>query len=124
MDSRLEQFIDQKYINLETYRRDQTPVKTPVWFVIEKDQIYITTKETTGKVKRLRNNQNARIAVCSIKGEIKSDWVDVGLEKITEESDVEKIVKLRKKKYGFSARLVSMFTSQKGKTVVYSLQFI
>jgi len=124
MDSRLEQFIDQKYINLETYRRDQTPVKTPVWFVIEKDQIYITTKETTGKVKRLRNNQNARIAVCSMKGEIKSDWVDVGLEKITEESDVEKIVKLRKKKYGFSARLVSMFTSQKGKTVVYSLQFI
>ena len=124
MDSRLEQFIDQKYINLETYRIDQTPVKTPVWFVIEKDQIYITTKETTGKVKRLRNNQNARIAVCSMKGEIKSDWVDVGLEKITEESDVEKIVKLRKKKYGFSARLVSMFTSQKGKTVVYSLQFI
>ncbi len=124
MDSKLKQFIDQKYLNLETYKKDKTSVKTPVWFVIEKDQIYITTKETTGKVKRLRNNQNARIAVCSMKGEIKSDWVDVGLEKITEENDVEKIVKLRKKKYGFSARLVSMFTSQKGKTVVYSLQFI
>ena len=121
MDSRLDQFIDQKYLSLETYRKDKTPVKTPVWFVIEKDQIYITTRETTGKVKRLRNNQNARIAVCSMKGEIKSDWVDVGLEKITEESDVEKIVKLRKKKYGFSARLVSMFTSQKGKTVAYSV---
>ncbi len=121
MDSKLKQFIDQKYLNLETYKKDKTSVKTPVWFVIEKDQIYITTKETTGKVKRLRNNQNARIAVCSMKGEIKSDWVDVGLEKITEESDVEKIVKLRKKKYGFSARLVSMFTSQKGKTVAYSV---
>ena len=121
MDSRLDQFIDQKYLSLETYRKDKTPVKTPVWFVIEKDQIYITTRETTGKVKRLRNNQNARIAVCSMKGEIKSDWVDVGLEKITEESDVEKIVKLRKKKYGFSARLVSMFTSQKGKTIAYSI---
>ena len=121
MDSKLKQFIDQKYLNLETYKKDKTSVKTPVWFVIEKDQIYITTRETTGKVKRLRNNQNARIAVCSMKGEIKSDWVDVGLEKITEESDVEKIVKLRKKKYGFSARLVSMFTSQKGKTVAYSI---
>ena len=121
MDSKLKQFIDQKYLNLETYKKDKTSVKTPVWFVIEKDQIYIITKETTGKVKRLRNNQNARIAVCSMKGEIKSDWVDVGLKKITEESDVEKIVKLRKKKYGFSARLVSMFTSQKGKTVAYSV---
>ena len=122
MDSKLDQFIDQKYINLETYRKDQTPVKTPVWFVIDNDQLYIITKETTGKVKRLRNNQNARIAVCSMKGDIKSNWVDVGLEKILEESNVEKIVKLRKKKYGFSARLISMFTSQKGKTIAYSIQ--
>ena len=121
MDSRFDQFIDQKYLSLETYKRDNTPIQTPVWFVTEKEQFYITTKETTGKVKRLRNNQNARIAVCSMKGDIKSDWVDVGLEKIPEESDVEKIVKLRKKKYGFSARLISMFTSQKGKTVAYSI---
>jgi len=124
MDSKLQQFTDQKYINLETYKKDQTPVKTPVWFVIENDQIYITTKETTGKVKRLRNNQNGRIAVCSMKGDIKGDWISVGLEQINEDSDVEKIVKLRKKKYGFSARLINMFTSQKGKTVAYSLQFI
>ena len=121
MDSRFDQFIDQKYLSLETYKRDSTPIQTPVWFVTENDQLYITTKETTGKVKRLRNNQNARIAVCSMKVDIKSDWVDVGLEKIPEESNVEKIVKLRKKKYGFSARLISMFTSQKGKTVAYSI---
>ena len=121
MDSRFDQFIDQKYLSLETYKRDNTPIQTPVWFVTYKEQFYITTKETTGKVKRLRNNQNARIAVCSMKGDIKSDWIDVGLEKIPEESDVEKIIKLRKKKYGFSARLISMFTSQKGKTVAYSI---
>ena len=124
MDSKLQQFTDQKYINLETYKKDQTPVKTPVWFVIENDQIYITTKETTGKVKRLRNNQNGRIAVCSMKGDIKGNWINVGLERINEDSDVEKIVKLRKKKYGFSARLISMFTSQKGKTVAYSIEFL
>ena len=123
MDSRLDQFTDQKYINLETYRKDQTPVKTPVWFIINNDRILITTKETTGKVKRLRNNQNARIAICSMKGDIKSNWVNVDVQKIIQESDVEKIIKLRKKKYGFSARLISMFTSQKGKTVAYSLEF-
>ena len=122
MDSRLDQFIDQKYLSLETYRKDKTPVKTPVWFVIDNDQLYITTRETTGRVKRLRNNQNARISVCSMKGDIKSSWIDVSLEKTSEESDVEKIVKLRKKKYGFSARLISMFTSQKGKTMAYSIE--
>ena len=124
MDPRLEQFIDQKYINLETYKKDQTSVKTPVWFVIENEQIHISTKETTGKVKRLKNNQNARIAICSMKGDIKGDWVHVGLQRINEDNDVEKIVKLRKKKYGFSARLISMFTSQKGKTVAYSIKLL
>ena len=125
MDSRLEQFTDQKYINLETYRKDQTPVKTPVWFIINNDRILITTKETTGKVKRLRNNQNARIAICSMKGDIKSNWVNVGVQKITQESDVEKIVKLRKKKYGFSARLVGAFHQmKKAKTIAYSIEFL
>ncbi len=124
MDSRLEQFTDQKYISLETYKKDQTPIKTPVWFVIDNEQIYITTKETTGKVKRLRNNSNARIAICSMKGDVKSNWVNVGVKKILDDDNVEKIVKLRKKKYGFSARLIGVFTSQKGKTVAYSLDFL
>jgi hypothetical protein len=124
MDSRLVQFTDQKYISLETYKKDQTPIKTPVWFVIDNEQIYITTKETTGKVKRLRNNSNARIAICSMKGDVKSNWVNVGVKKILDDDNVEKIVKLRKKKYGFSARLIGVFTSQKGKTVAYSLDFL
>jgi hypothetical protein len=122
MNYRLEKFVDQKYINLETYRKDQTPVKTPVWFIIENDQIHITTKETTGKVKRLRNNSNARIAICSMRGDVKSDWIDVKAKKIVDEYNVEKIVKLRKKKYGFSARLISIITTQKGKTMAYSLE--
>ena len=122
MDYRLEKFVDQKYINLETYRKDQTSVKTPVWFIIENDQIHITTKETTGKVKRLRNNSNARIAICSMRGDVKSDWIDVKAKKIVDEHNVEKIVKLRKKKYGFSARLISIITTQKGKTMAYSLE--
>ena len=122
MNYRLEKFVDQKYINLETYRKDQTSVKTPVWFIIENDQIHIITKETTGKVKRLRNNSNARIAICSMKGDVKSDWIDVKAKKIVDEYNVEKIVKLRKKKYGFSARLISIITTQKGKTMAYSLE--
>ena len=63
----LEQFSEQKYINLETYKRDNTPIKTPVWFVIDNDLVYIITRESTGKVKRLKNNQNVRIVTCSFK---------------------------------------------------------
>ena len=64
MNNIFEELIDQKYISLDTYKKDKTSVRTPVWFVIDNDCIYITTKENTGKVKRLRNNQNVRIAIC------------------------------------------------------------
>ena len=127
MGDKLEQFSKQKYINLETYKRDNTPVKTPVWFVIYNDLIYFITKESTGKVKRLKNNQNVRIATCSFSGEIKNEWIKGKVQKITGD-EADKIIEIRKKKYGFSARLVEvklqlsgLFNSQKGNLVVYSI---
>ena len=130
MGDKLEQFSKQKYINLETYKRDNTPIKTPVWFVIDNDLIYIITRESTGKVKRLKNNQNVRIVPCSFKGEIKSEWVNGKAEKITG-SESDRVIKIRKKKYGFSAILVEVklqlsgvFNSQKENIVVYSIDLI
>ena len=120
MGNKLEQFSKQKYINLETYKRDNTSVKTPVWFVIDKGLVYIITRENTGKVKRLKNNQNVRIVPCSFKGEIKSEWVNGKVEKITG-SESDRVIKIRKKKYGFAVRLSGLFTSQKGNLVVYSI---
>jgi|TARA_B100001750_G_scaffold116470_1_gene92311 PPOX class probable F420-dependent enzyme len=117
----LEQFSEQKYINLETYKRDNTPIKTPVWFVIDNGLVYIITRESTGKVKRLKNNQNVRIVPCSFKGEIKSEWVNGKAQKIMG-SEADKVIKIRKKKYGFAVRLSGLFTSQKGNLVVYSIE--
>ena len=120
MGDKLEQFSKQKYINLETYKRDNTPVKTPVWFVIDKGLGYIITRESTGKVKRLKNNQNVRVVPCSFKGEIKNEWVNGKAQKVTG-SEADNVIKLRKKKYGFAVRLSGLFTSQKGNLVVYSI---
>ena len=117
----LDKFSEQKYINLETYKRDNTPIKTPVWFVIDNGLVYIITRESTGKVKRLKNNQNVRIVPCSFKGEIKSEWVNGKAQKIMG-SEADKVIKIRKKKYGFVVRLSGLFTSQKGNLVVYSIE--
>jgi len=120
MGDKLEQFSKQKYINLETYKRDNTPIKTPVWFVIDKGLVYIITRESTGKVKRLKNNQNVRVVPCSFKGEIKNEWVNGKAQEVTG-SEADNVIKLRKKKYGFAVRLSGLFTSQKGNLVVYSI---
>ena len=123
MGNHLDQFLDQKYINLETYKKDGTPVRTPVWFVIDNDLIYVITRDSTGKVKRLKNNHDVRIVLCSFKGEPKNEWIKGKAEKITgKEADIA--IKLRKKKYGMSARLIGLFTSQKGNLVVYSIKIM
>ena len=123
MGNQLEQFLDQKYINLETYKKDGTPIRTPVWFVIDKNLIYVITRDSTGKVKRLGNNQNVRIVPCSFKGEPKNEWVKGAAEKIRGE-EADKVIKLRKKKYGMFTRLIGIFTSKKGNIVVYSIELI
>jgi len=123
MGNQLEQFLDQKYINLETYKKDGTPISTPVWFVIDKNLIYVITRDSTGKVKRLKHNQDVRIVPCSFKGQSKNEWVKGKAEIITGE-EADKAIKLRKKKYGMFARLIGIFTSQKGNTVVYSIELI
>ena len=37
--------------------------------------------------------------------------------------EAESVIELRKKKYGFSARIAGLFSSQKGNPIVYSIGF-
>lgn len=57
-----------KYISLTTYRKTGEAVATPVWTVPIDDKIYVSTGAQTGKVKRLRNNTEATVALCDMRG--------------------------------------------------------
>lgn len=112
---------DEKYINLETYKRDETPVKTPVWFVVDGEKLYVITRESTGKVKRLANNPKVKLAACSFSGNVHGDWFSGTASRI-EGKESDDAVKLRKKKYGFKALLAGFMTKAKGELVVYSIE--
>jgi PPOX class probable F420-dependent enzyme len=75
-DPALAQFGGQKYISLETFKKNGQGVKTPVWFVLHNNAFYAYTKADSWKVKRIRNNPRVRVAVCNIRGDIKSPWLD------------------------------------------------
>jgi len=64
----LEDLESQKHISLETYRKNNQPVKTPVWLVIQNDLIYVITREGTGKAKRIKNNPQVKLAPCTFGG--------------------------------------------------------
>ena len=63
------------------------------------------------------------IVLCSFKGEPKSEWIKGKAQNITGD-EAAKAIKLRKKKYGMSARLIGLFTSQKGNLIVYSIKTV
>jgi PPOX class probable F420-dependent enzyme len=70
------QFADQKYISLETFKKNGQGVKTPVWFVLHNNALYAYTEADSWKVKRIRNNPRVRVAVCNVRGAVKSPWLD------------------------------------------------
>src|SRR4051812_9342199 len=76
------QFAGQKYISLESFKRNGDGVKTPVWFVQHGDVIYVYTEADSWKVKRIRNNPRVRIAICNMRGDVKGPWVDATASRI------------------------------------------
>lgn len=50
----LDEIKSKKYILLETYRKNDQAVQTPVWFVVKNDLVYVVTRSQTGKAKRLK----------------------------------------------------------------------
>ena len=76
----LDAFAGKKYLSLETYRRNGTGIRTPVWFAAapapESQILYAYTTEDSGKAKRLRRTGTVRIAPCDAKGNVTGAWTD------------------------------------------------
>ena len=117
----LDEIKSEKYISVETFKKDGTSVKTPVWFTIKDNLVYVVTRDQTGKVKRLKNNLNVKIATCNIKGKIKGRW-NSGTVKILNKQETEEAVKRRDKKYGFFSKMARFLTKNKGELFAFSIK--
>ena len=110
------------YINLETYKKNGRPVRTPVWFVQDNNGIiYIRTAKNSGKVRRVRNNPHVRIVPCDIRGRPKGEWID-GTVEIISEDEVEKINELISQKYGWRTKVFGiMYKLRNIKFIIVSI---
>lgn len=57
-----------KYALLVTYKRDGTPIPSPVWFARDRDRVYVWTEVNAFKAKRLRRDSRALLAPCNARG--------------------------------------------------------
>jgi uncharacterized protein len=92
-----------KYLRLVTYRRDGSPVPTPIWFVPD---LLAWTSARTGKVRRIRANPQARMATCTARGKPTSAERTASVQLLDPATDGDRIEQLLIDKYGWQKRLV------------------
>jgi hypothetical protein len=88
----LAQFANQQYLNLGSYKRDGTPVQTPVWFAEDDGTLYIYTLANAGKVKRIRRNLRVRIAPCTMRGNVTGQWGEAKAHIVTVSLCIRRLV--------------------------------
>ena len=102
--TRLTDLESATYINIESYRQTGAGVPTPVWQTAENKRLYVWTQADSGKVKRIRRNENVRVCACTARGTPTSEWV-AAKAVISDSADDEALQQRRMiAKYGLAFR--------------------
>jgi hypothetical protein len=99
MTSDVERLAAGKYVLVTTFRKNGTPVPTPVWVVRDGGEVVIWTAVNTGKVKRIRNNGAVELAECDLRGKPHGAVVK-GTARILDEEGSERTRRLIRSKFG------------------------
>jgi len=77
-----------------SFRRDGTPVPTPVWAALDGDRAYVRTERASGKVKRLANDPHVLLAPCTVRGRPLAPPLAArgGVLRLEEEAEAERVL--------------------------------
>ncbi|MFK0111515.1 PPOX class F420-dependent oxidoreductase [Streptomyces sp. NPDC091217] len=93
-----------KYLLVTSYRKDGTPVPTPVWVVRDGDGLGVWTTTDSWKVKRIRRRADIRVGPCDLRGRPTGDPVPATAE-IADAATTARYRGLIARKYGITGRL-------------------
>lgn len=106
----------EKYVRLTTFRKDGTPVATPVWLAQDGDALVVISNANTGKIKRLRHTSRVLVAPCDARGRLKEGGTDVEAVATLDESaaGIDKVVAAIKRRYGFMYTVAGLVNRLRG----------
>jgi PPOX class probable F420-dependent enzyme len=93
-----------KYLLITSYRRNGTPVATPVWVVRDGDALGVWTAADSGKVKRVRARADVLVGPCDMRGRPTGEQVPATAG-ICDAEATARIRTLIARKYGLMGRL-------------------
>ena len=123
-------FAGQKYMNLETFKKNGDGVKTPVWFAADPSasldsssaKIYAYTIGVSGKVKRVRNNPRVKIAPCNMRGRVLGEWVEARAEIISGQEAVHGMQLLNRKYFPWKQLLAVFASFSRRERIVFAIR--
>ena len=98
-----EEIARSKYVSLTTYRKDGTPVVTPVWQATSGGVMYVVSDADAWKVKRIRRDGRVRVTVCDLRGRVKDGAVSAeGVARVLDEEGTREARAVVARKYWMS----------------------
>ncbi|MGW2423797.1 PPOX class F420-dependent oxidoreductase [Streptomyces sp. NPDC001709] len=103
-DTRLDRLGSGKYLLVTSYRKNGTPVPTPVWVVRDGDTLGVWTAADSFKVKRIRRRADVLVGPCDLRGNPTGDPLPA-TARITDAATTARYRNLIARKYGILGRL-------------------
>ena len=115
--SNFDVFQKNRYLSLESFRKNGQGVRTPVWFAGDPvggtfERLYVYSDANSGKAKRIRRNSRVRVAACDIRGKLLGDWIEARAEVVAAE-EAGRGMRLLDAKYKPWRQLLSFFSKFK-----------
>ena len=90
-------------------------VATPVWAAPLDGALYVFSAGDAGKVKRLRADSAARVAVCDLRGKLLGPWHAAEAVLVHDAQEVKRAHAALRAKYGWQMRLADLGARLTGK---------
>ena len=103
------------YVSFTSYRKDGTPVSTPVWIAPDGEDLYFFSDTGAFKVKRVRNNPAVALQPCDVRGRIKDGApVVAGVAEVLEFADSPRVRRIVNRKYRVMGTIGGLFSRLRG----------
>ena len=103
------------YVSFTSYRKNGSPVSTPVWIAPDGDDLYFFSDTDAFKVKRIRNNPAVTLQPCDVRGRVKDGAPLVtGVAEVLDHADSPRVRRIVNRKYRVLGTLGTFFSRVRG----------
>ena len=115
------QLKDQNFCLLTSFKKDGHGVSSPMWFCLDGETVYMTTRGQSWKVKRIRRNPQVTIGWSDGSGVKHGKLVEAEASILTSGEEFDRAKKLLNKKYGLKKKVIDFglrFAKDKTEAIV------